>query len=150
MAVLLKQQGINLFEIAPVFKRQQDEPLRLSYAQERQWFLWQLEPESTAYHVPRALRLNGPLDLAALQRSFDTLVARHESLRTRLQQDGQRTVQVIEAQARFELGVVEADESRLKSLVEAQIAQPFDLRQGPLLRANLLRLAEDDLSLIHI
>ena len=85
---MLKQQGINLFEIAPVFKRQEGEPLRLSYAQERQWFLWQLEPQSTAYHVPRALRLSGHLDVAALQRSFDTLVMRHESLRTHLQEDG--------------------------------------------------------------
>ncbi|AZC19691.1 non-ribosomal peptide synthetase [Pseudomonas sp. CMR5c] len=133
--------------ILPVDREQ---PLALSYAQERQWFLWQLDPTSAAYHVPSALRLKGQLDLAALQRSFDTLVARHESLRTRLQQDGQRTVQVIEAQARFELGVVEADESRLKSLVEAQIAQPFDLRQGPLLRANVLRLAEDDHVLVLV
>uniref|UniRef100_UPI000B0B1E83 non-ribosomal peptide synthetase n=1 Tax=Pseudomonas sp. BIOMIG1BD TaxID=1758731 RepID=UPI000B0B1E83 len=133
--------------ILPVDRAQ---PLALSYAQERQWFLWQLDPTSAAYHVPSALRLKGQLDLAALQRSFDTLVARHESLRTRLQQDGQRAVQVIEAQTRFELGVVEADESRLKSLVEAQIAQPFDLRQGPLLRANVLRLAEDDHVLVLV
>ncbi len=56
LAVLLKQQGVNLFEIAPVFKRQDGEPLRLSYAQERQWFLWQLEPESAAYHIPSVLR----------------------------------------------------------------------------------------------
>jgi hypothetical protein len=53
--------------------------LALSYAQERQWFLWQLEPTSTAYHVPAALRLRGELDLPALQRSFDALLERHES-----------------------------------------------------------------------
>ncbi|WP_241526813.1 non-ribosomal peptide synthetase, partial [Pseudomonas sp. BIOMIG1BDMA] len=150
LAVLLKQQGINLFEIAPVFKRQQDEPLRLSYAQERQWFLWQLEPESTAYHVPRALRLNGPLDLAALQRSFDTLVARHESLRTCLQQDGDNTLQIIRPQMRIEILVVDADEARLQGLVEAQIARPFDLQQGPLLRVSLLRLAEDEHVLVLV
>ncbi|WP_430445626.1 MAG: non-ribosomal peptide synthase/polyketide synthase [Pseudomonas piscis] len=150
LAVLLKQQGINLFEIAPVFKRQQDEPLRLSYAQERQWFLWQLEPESTAYHVPRALRLNGPLDLAALQRSFDTLVARHESLRTCLQQDGDNTLQVIRPQMPIEILVVDADEARLQGLVEAQIARPFDLQQGPLLRVSLLRLAEDEHVLVLV
>ncbi len=58
------------------------QPLALSYAQERQWFLWQLQPTSTAYHVPAALRLRGELDLPALQRSFDALIERHESLRT--------------------------------------------------------------------
>ena len=150
LAVMLKQQGINLFEIAPVFKRQDGEPLRLSYAQERQWFLWQLEPQSTAYHVPRALRLSGHLDVAALQRSFDTLVMRHESLRTHLQEDGDTALQVIAEQARVDIALVDAQESQLKGLVEAQIAQPFDLQQGPLLRVKLLRLAPQEHVLVLV
>ncbi|WP_345891525.1 amino acid adenylation domain-containing protein, partial [Pseudomonas chlororaphis] len=133
--------------ISPVDR---DQPLALSYAQERQWFLWQLDPQSAAYHVPSALRLKGRLDVAALQRSFDTLVARHESLRTHLQQDGERTLQVIAAQARIDLTLVEADEARLKTLVEAEITRPFDLRQGPLLRVSLLRLAEDEHVLVLV
>ncbi len=69
--------------VAPaMLKADRTQPLPLSYAQERQWFLWQLDPHSAAYHIPSALRLKGTLDLAALQRSFDTLLARHESLRT--------------------------------------------------------------------
>jgi amino acid adenylation domain-containing protein/non-ribosomal peptide synthase protein (TIGR01720 family) len=147
---MLKQQGINLFEIAPVFKRQEGEPLRLSYAQERQWFLWQLEPQSTAYHVPRALRLTGELDVAALQRSFDTLVLRHESLRTHLQEDGDSALQVIADQVRVEIALVDAEESELKALVEAEIAQPFDLQQGPLLRVKLLRLAPQEHVLVLV
>jgi amino acid adenylation domain-containing protein/non-ribosomal peptide synthase protein (TIGR01720 family) len=150
LAVLLKQQGINLFEIAPVFKRQEGEPLRLSYAQERQWFLWQLEPESTAYHVPRALRLSGRLDIPALQRSFDVLVARHESLRTHLQQDGESTLQVIRAEAPIEMALGDCDEARLKAQVEEEISRPFDLEQGPLLRVKLLRLAEDEHVLVLV
>nr|WP_076955281.1 non-ribosomal peptide synthetase [Pseudomonas azotoformans] len=147
---MLKQQGINLFEIAPVFKRQDGELLRLSYAQERQWFLWQLEPQSTAYHVPRALRLSGALDVAALQRSFDALVMRHESLRTHLQEDGDSALQVIAEQARVQIAVVDARESQLKDLVEAEIAQPFDLQQGPLLRVKLLRLAPEEHVLVLV
>lgn len=58
------------------------EHIALSYAQERQWFLWQMDPHSSAYHIPSALRLKGPLDVAALERSFNALVERHESLRT--------------------------------------------------------------------
>ncbi len=147
---MLKQQGINLFEIAPVFKRQEGEPLRLSYAQERQWFLWQLEPQSTAYHVPRALRLTGHLDVAALQRSFDALVKRHESLRTHLQEDGDSALQVIADQVRVDIALVDAQESELKALVEAEIDQPFDLQQGPLLRVKLLRLAPQEHVLVLV
>ncbi|KRP71474.1 peptide synthase [Pseudomonas paralactis] len=150
LAVMLKQQGINLFEIAPVFKRQEGEPLRLSYAQERQWFLWQLEPQSAAYHVPRALRLSGYLDVAALQRSFDTLVMRHESLRTYLQEDGDSALQVIAEQVRVEVALVDAQEGQLKDLIEAEIAQPFDLQQGPLLRVKLLRLAPEEHVLVLV
>ncbi|MDY4303688.1 amino acid adenylation domain-containing protein, partial [Pseudomonas salmasensis] len=129
---------------------EREQPLGLSYAQERQWFLWQLDPHSAAYHVPRALRLKGQLDRDALQRAFDTLVVRHESLRTHLQQDAGRTVQVISPPARVELALADADEASLKAQVEASITQPFDLRQGPLMRLSLLRLAQDEHVLVLV
>ncbi|MGY2415070.1 condensation domain-containing protein, partial [Pseudomonas pergaminensis] len=129
---------------------EREQPLGLSYAQERQWFLWQLAPHSAAYHVPRALRLKGQLDRDALQRAFDTLVARHESLRTHLQQDAGRTVQVITPPVRIELALADADEASLKAQVEASITQPFDLRQGPLMRVSLLRLAQDEHVLVLV
>ncbi|WP_432653649.1 amino acid adenylation domain-containing protein [Pseudomonas aeruginosa] len=153
MAVLLKQQGVNLFEIAPVFKRQDGEPLRLSYAQERQWFLWQLEPESAAYHIPSVLRLRGRLDLDALQRSFDSLVARHETLRTRFRLDGDEARQEIAASMALPLDIVALgplEEGALARQVETTIARPFDLERGPLLRVSLLRLAEDDHVLVMV
>ncbi len=112
----------------------------LSYAQERQWFLWQLDPDSAAYHVPGALRLNGRLDKAALQRSFDTLVARHESLRTRLHLEERVSVRPAEPVL---IARVDALEATLQQQVEAEIARPFDLQQGPLLRVTLMRLAQD-------
>ncbi|RCH38603.1 amino acid adenylation domain protein [Pseudomonas aeruginosa] len=153
MAVLLKQQGVNLFEIAPVFKRQDGEPLRLSYAQERQWFLWQLEPESAAYHIPSVLRLRGRLDLDALQRSFDSLVARHETLRTRFRLDGDEARQEIAASMALPLDIVALgplEEGALARQVETTIARPFDLERGPLLRVSLLRLTEDDHVLVLV
>ncbi|MBG7071345.1 non-ribosomal peptide synthetase, partial [Pseudomonas aeruginosa] len=153
LAVLLKQQGVNLFEIAPVFKRQDGEPLRLSYAQERQWFLWQLEPESAAYHIPSVLRLRGRLDLDALQRSFDSLVARHETLRTRFRLDGDEARQEIAASMALPLDIVALgplEEGALARQVETPIARPFDLERGPLLRVSLLRLAEDDHVLVLV
>ncbi|MBD8093605.1 non-ribosomal peptide synthetase [Pseudomonas fluorescens] len=127
-----------------------DQPLLLSYAQERQWFLWQLDPHSSAYHVPSALRLKGPLDRSALQRAFDTLVARHDSLRTHFKQEAECTVQVVSPQARIELALQLTDQAQLKSRVEALVAQPFDLRQGPLMRVSLLRLAQDEHVLVLV
>lgn len=72
---------------------------QLSYAQRRMWFLWQLDPQGAAYNLPMAVRLNGPLDLAALQHAFDALVARHETLRTRFVADGDDVRQQVDASA---------------------------------------------------
>ncbi|NJJ57027.1 non-ribosomal peptide synthase/polyketide synthase [Pseudomonas sp. B14(2022)] len=145
--VALGEEGV----VAPaLLKADRSQPLPLSYAQERQWFLWQLDPESAAYHIPSALRLTGPLDLAALQRSFDTLLARHESLRTHLRQDAAGTVQVIEDSGLIEIDLADTDEAGLKARVADVVAQPFDLLRGPLLRARLLRLAEDEHVLVLV
>ncbi|MCR4542205.1 amino acid adenylation domain-containing protein, partial [Pseudomonas sp. 18.1.10] len=124
--------------------------LPLSYAQERQWFLWQLDPHSAAYHIPSALRLKGALDTAALQRSFDALVARHESLRTSVQVQPEGPRQVIQAQAAVPLVLGDVSEAALQARVEAEIARPFDLQRGPLLRVSLLRVAEDDHVLVLV
>ncbi|MBA2930407.1 amino acid adenylation domain-containing protein [Pseudomonas sp. CCUG 57209] len=135
----------------PLVRVARDQPLRLSYAQERQWFLWQLDPQSTAYHIPAALRLRGHLDTQALQRSFDHLIERHESLRTSFTQDGERTVQQIAAHAPLAITVesrLGADEQAIQACVEHEIQQLFDLQHGPLLRVKLLKLADDDHVLI--
>ncbi|PEI11175.1 non-ribosomal peptide synthetase [Pseudomonas putida] len=151
LAVLLKQQGVDLYSVAPVFRRDPTEPLSLSFAQERQLFLWHLEPDSAAYHLPSALNLRGALDLAALQQSFDALVARHESLRTTFATDGERTTPVIHAPApvsiaRHTLALAPGEDraARLRTCITEEIRQPFDLAQGPLLRASLLCLGPDD------
>ncbi|OOV89218.1 hypothetical protein MF4836_34125 [Pseudomonas sp. MF4836] len=133
----------------PFVRVERDRPLALSYAQERQWFLWKLEPESAAYHIPAALRLHGPLDVPALERSFNTLVARHESLRTRFVDDGERTLQVIDHGAPLNLqwDVLPAggdQAGQVRAYVEAETSRLFDLREGALLRVKLLRLAPDD------
>ncbi len=133
-------------ETLPMVAVERDQALALSFAQERQWFLWQLEPDSAAYHVPSALRLHGPLDVKALQRSVDRLVARHEPLRTTFRQDDERTVQIIHAQGAVQIHqqTLEGNEASIPGWVQAQIRQPFDLLNGPLLRINLLRVAADD------
>ncbi|KAA0947673.1 amino acid adenylation domain-containing protein [Pseudomonas sp. ANT_H14] len=148
LAILLKQKGINLFGVAPIFKRDADEPLLLSYAQQRQWFLWQLDPDSAAYNLSKALRLIGALDLDALHNSLATLVACHESLRTTFIQDRDQVLQHIGDPVARPL-LAEAHEAQwlasgepgLRALVEAETGASFDLARGPLMRARLLRLA---------
>ncbi|HTU59199.1 MAG TPA: condensation domain-containing protein, partial [Polyangiales bacterium] len=119
----------------------------LSYAQERMWFLAQLEPESSAYNIASALRLHGELDFAALQRALDALVARHEVLRTGFEMhDGvplqrvhaPRAVNIARVDARSELPQQAEDKAR--ALTEEQAHQPFDLTCAPLMRVAVTQL----------
>ncbi|MFB6399358.1 amino acid adenylation domain-containing protein [Pseudomonas putida] len=135
---------------------------QLSYAQRRMWFLWQLDPQGAAYNLPMAVRLHGPLDLAALQQAFDALVARHETLRTRFVADGDDVRQQVDAVAApLQLrqdALASLDETARQAAVEriakAEALAPFDLASGPLLRVRLLQLAAQEhvllLTLHHI
>jgi len=119
----------------------------LSFAQQRLWFLDQLEPDSPAYNLPAAIRLQGNLDSAALERSFNETVSRHESLRTTFLVVEGEPVQFIAPHSELKLAYVDLSateererEARLRATAEAQ--GPFDLSRGPLIRATLLRLSE--------
>ncbi|RMS55641.1 Pyoverdine sidechain non-ribosomal peptide synthetase PvdJ, partial [Pseudomonas amygdali pv. photiniae] len=113
------------------------QPLGLSYAQQRQWFLWQLDPESTAYTIPAALRLSGSLDIAALEHSFSALIARHETLRTTFRQQGEQAVQIIHAPLALTLMVESVPAGQtLEACVQQEMQRPFDLEKGPLLRVR--------------
>ncbi|MDR0281377.1 MAG: amino acid adenylation domain-containing protein, partial [Paucimonas sp.] len=130
---------------APALVRaDRDQPLALSYAQQRQWFLWQLEPHSAAYNIPVALRLDGALDIEALESSFSALIARHETLRTTFRQDGEQAVQIVHPATPLVLAVetLPAGE-QLEDCIAREVRQPFDLKQGPLLRVKLLHLGAD-------
>ncbi|MDQ3788828.1 MAG: amino acid adenylation domain-containing protein, partial [Actinomycetota bacterium] len=118
----------------------------LSYAQERVWFMDQIAPGEAAYHIAVPLRISGPLDVTALRAALAGLVARHESLRTRFpaDADGRPTVVLedhVEVPLRIETADSEADAQRL---VAATAVEPFDLANGPLLRALLVRIADSD------
>ncbi|MCI8212140.1 non-ribosomal peptide synthetase, partial [Pseudomonas sp. S25] len=131
--------------------------LPLSYAQERQWFLWQLEPDSSAYHMPTALRLQGELDTGALEQAFNALVARHDTLRTTFAHDGERAHQVIHAQGQLTLAretlpghAAHERDALIQAFVEGQTRLTFDLANGPLLRITLLQLAAEDHVLVMV
>ncbi|MFV8549780.1 amino acid adenylation domain-containing protein, partial [Ralstonia pseudosolanacearum] len=125
-------------------------PLPLSFAQQRLWFLAQMEGGSEAYHIPVGLRLKGELDEDALRRALDRIVARHEALRTRFEvQEGQAVQRVASADVGFALDCVDlqgqADrEQALATLSEREANTPFDLEQGPLIRGRLVKLGEQE------
>ncbi|WP_437723824.1 amino acid adenylation domain-containing protein [Sorangium sp. So ce861] len=135
----------------PLVPQPRSGPLPLSAAQRRLWFLWQLEPNGSAYNMPCAVRLRGPLDAAALSGALDALVLRHESLRTRfVLTAGGEPRQVIDpprsiplAHARLEGSAVER-EAALRRDLDAASRRPFDLERGPLVRAHLWRLDADE------
>ena len=122
-------------------------PVPLSFAQQRLWFLAQLDPGSAEYNVPVRVRLGGDLDTAALAAALAAVTARHEVLRTRLAAgpDGVPT-QVIDPPGEFPLPLTdvsgEADPARaVRDLLAAEVMRPFDLTAGPLIRARLVRVA---------
>ncbi|MGY2180315.1 non-ribosomal peptide synthetase [Pseudomonas agarici] len=131
------------------------EDLPQSLAQNRLWLLWQLDPHSSAYTIPGALRLRGELDQAALRRSFQQLIDRHESLRTRFYERDGQALQRVDADAAFELRLIDlgdlpADqrETRARQIRENEAHTPFDLEKGPLLRVTLMRLDDQEHQLL--
>ncbi|MFH9550555.1 amino acid adenylation domain-containing protein [Streptomyces sp. NPDC017435] len=120
-------------------------PLPLSYGQQQMWFLNRLEPNSTEYLVPLVLRLRGTLDTGALGRAWQTLLERHEILRTRYALAGDEPVQVVDPPRPVPLDVTAvADEQSLLRAVEDDMGRPFDLGGEWPVRARLLRRAADD------
>ncbi|HEY0781311.1 MAG TPA: amino acid adenylation domain-containing protein, partial [Thermoanaerobaculia bacterium] len=126
-------------------------PLPLSFAQQRLWFLDQLEPGCAFYNIPAMLRLRGDLDAAALRRSLDEVVRRHEALRTTFHAALGEPRQVVLPPLHGVLPLadlghlpVRTREAEALRLADEEARAPFDLARGPLLRATLLHLAGDD------
>ncbi|MBD2798088.1 amino acid adenylation domain-containing protein, partial [Xenorhabdus sp. 18] len=146
-----KEQNGEKRHIVPRSADQQTLPL--SWAQQRLWFLAQLDPAAqTAYHIPGGLRLQGDLNLAALQAALDRIVARHEILRTTIKMVAGQALQVIdEPDSGFFLAVEDLSQlpaqeqpTAIEEAIQRETHQPFDFAQGPLIRGCLLRLAENE------
>jgi amino acid adenylation domain-containing protein len=134
---------------------ERDAPLPLSFAQERLWLIDRLQPAGSVYNVPSAVRLGGALDVPALERALGEIVRRHEALRTTFAERDGAPVQVIAPFAGFQLPVEDlsgvdgaAREAALRGRAREHGLAPFDLAAGPLFRARLLRLADDDHALL--
>ncbi|MGO9110863.1 MAG: amino acid adenylation domain-containing protein [Thermoguttaceae bacterium] len=141
--------------VVPLRPFSREEALPLSFAQQRLWFLAQLEPESTAYNMPYAVRLRGPLDPSVLLRGFDEIVRRHGVLRTVFEVQKGTPVQVVRPPNVFVPTTEDlrdlADDRRAAALndrIDAEAARPFDLRRDVPLRVVLLCLAEEEFVLL--
>lgn len=137
--------------VPPLVPARRDSPLPLSFAQQRLWFLNQLEPENSFYNQAMAFRVTGSLDRSALQQALNEIVKRHEVLRTSFVLVGSQPAQVIIPDLKIELEVIDLrqlssdardEEAARMGITHAQ--RPFNLSQAPLLLALLFRLGEED------
>ncbi|MFJ9845111.1 amino acid adenylation domain-containing protein [Kitasatospora sp. NPDC101155] len=144
---LLTKRGVDLsaLDIIPRLPRSQDQPLPLSFAQQRLWFLAQLEGTSAYYNVPMAMRLHGPLDRAAMRRALTGLVLRHEALRTRFEERDGVPYQCIDDGTGFTVREQDvADPAQVAGICQQEMLTPFDLAKDALIRALLLRVSETE------
>jgi amino acid adenylation domain-containing protein/non-ribosomal peptide synthase protein (TIGR01720 family) len=128
-----------------------DRPLPLSFAQQRLWFLHEFDPDSDEYITPIAVTLQGELDIVALRAALTDLVARHESLRTTFESTDGQPSQLVHPASEVDLPVLDlsglppAERGRaLRDVLAQESSAPFDLREGPLVRPRLIRLAADE------
>jgi amino acid adenylation domain-containing protein len=133
----------------PIKRASRQGELPLSFAQQRLWFLDQLQPGNPAYNIPAAVRLKGALNVAVLEQTFQEIIKRHEALRTTFNSVEGRPAQVIISSFKFTMPIVNLRElsqaereAEAMRLAAEEARQPFDLTKWPLLRVTLLHLDE--------
>jgi len=154
----LKQNNSAKIQVQITMPRRQNQaPAPLSFAQQRLWFLDQLEPESSFYNVPHTVRLQGSLNVEALREALNTIVDRHEILRTTISVVDGNPIQVIRENSEASLSVVDLSETpepqrqnKAHSSLKIEIQRPFDLSRDLMLRATLLKLGRADHILLLI
>jgi len=147
----LSHRDSDRLQLSPIQHISRDGDLPLSFAQQRLWFIDQLDPGNSVYNFPVAVRLKGSLNLPALEQSLNEIVRRHEALRTTFSVVDGRPAQVIAARLDIELPIVDLEdlaaierEDEVQRLVVEEARRPFDLSRGPLIRARVLRLGDDE------
>ncbi|WP_392387825.1 condensation domain-containing protein [Burkholderia gladioli] len=150
LAARIEDAGAGTRLETPVLRAEHFGPPPLSTGQQRLWFLDQLQPGSSAYLIPLALRLSGRLDVEAFRRAVNAVVARHDVLRTTFPMVDGEPVQTVAPRLDIEVPLTALDtlpaeqrEARAAELADQAARAPLDLARGPLLRAGLLRLAAD-------
>ena len=137
--------------VAPIQTVPRTEHLPLSYAQQRLWFLNQLESNSSFYNILNAVRFKGELNIRVLQQALDAIVTQHEIIRTNYQQENGNPIQVIAAPQSIELPIIDLrqyepaeQETQVQKLLQQESQRPFDLASDLMLRGCLLQLAPQE------
>src|SRR5215469_3947424 len=145
------RESLTAAGIPPIARSAKRDHLPLSFAQQRLWFLDQLEPCNPIYNLAQIFRIRGKLETGALERALNQIVERHESLRTTFQFRGGEPVQVVAAELDLPLPITdlseldgEGRESEVQKLALEEAERPFRLSSDPLIRAQLVRLDEAD------
>ena len=139
----LRTPASSVIDVAPavhVSAAGADRPTRLAYPQLRMWRMNELEPGHPSHHAPLALRLTGPLDIAAIRKAVNGIVARHAPLRSRFTAVNQTFAPHTDVQ----IDVVDATDGDIARLVREESDRPFDLVHGPMIRVRLYRLRDND------
>ena len=151
LARLLKQEQLDVSKTVIGPRERGSINIPLSFAQERLWVMDQLEPNRPIYNVPDTLYFKGPFDRDTLQRCLSEVVRRHEILRTTFQMIDGQPVQVIGPPQPVTLDVIDLSQltdkerdAKAQQLVNEESQKPFDLSRGPLLRVQVVRLAEEE------
>ena len=143
-----KNKNTNTSKYQTISPRENRNSALLSFAQQRLWFLDQLEPNSTVYHISRALRLSGELNIQVLKQALDAIVTHHEVLRTNYIAENGNPIQVIAAPQSVELPIIDLQqygqaeqETQIQKLLTQERQRPFNLSSDIMLRGCLLKLA---------
>lgn len=147
----LQKRTVEAREERMIGRRDELDDYPLSYAQQRLWFLDQFEPSSTSYNICAAVRLIGPLNSDALQRSLDKIVRRHEVLRATFVTEKGYPVQVIVPDLSVSIRMVDLSErppngreAEMHRQIGGEARRPFDLREGPLMRVSLFKMDDEE------
>lgn len=148
LALLMADAGVQLQGIPA---RPHLAPAPLSFAQQRLWFVQQLNPDSAAYNLPRAVRLKGTLQTRHLEAALNKVIDRHDVLRSAIVEIDGVAMQVVDQLATLKLAFedlrhlsAELREAQLSHCLCSEAGKPFDLTQAPLMRATLLQIADDE------
>jgi aspartate racemase len=148
---LLKKKAATIEPDDRITRRPDGVPVPLSFYQQGLWVLSQLMPDTPLYHVPKAVRFNGKLDVPALQQAVDHIYSRHEALRTRFVVSDDAPFQVIEEARSLDMPVIDLthlDETEREAEVHRRLGhearRTFDLARGAVIRAALFRLQDDE------
>ncbi|NEQ41320.1 MAG: amino acid adenylation domain-containing protein, partial [Okeania sp. SIO3I5] len=152
---LQKVSGVSDTTLPEIKAVPRDKDLPLSFAQERLWFLNQLEGNSATYNIPLAISINGNLDINALQKTLEKIVQRHEVLRTSFSTINGQARQIVHPEATLKIKVIDLqnlEEIERKKVLEQQVtaeaSTPFDLEVSPLIRCSLLQISSREYVLL--